>query len=397
MPVPSIRLLDDPHVRALWSPFAESGCIGRLFFGAKTLRARLEESAPAIAGATLWVTPRFVPSRPQSLTESWDGKVTADVPRAVTLSCGTPIGWLVPDGSPVPPIQWTSGTNAPPPWVVEGSLLHSPWTLMDRNPDQLIRDLKGLQDTVDPSTERLLPGAHPQGVWVVGEAPVTMEAGVILAPQVVFDTSQGPIHLSHGVRVDPFTHLSGPAWIGADTRILGGRLSAVTVGPVGRIRGEVEASVLQPWVNKAHDGFLGHAVLGSWVNLGALTTNSDLKNTYGSVRVPIGPDREEDTGMQKIGVLVGDHVKTGIGTLISTGTVIGVGSNLFAGGPLPPRWVPPFSWVTGGTITPVRYDAFVTVAQRSMARRSEHLAADDEAWLRDLWHRTHGTAGSELL
>jgi len=401
----SIRLLHDPHVRARWSPFRESGSIGRLLFGTKTLAARLEtwgglpvldEEAPATDDAALWVTPRFVPSNsgpPSAALEGLGEKAL----RRLILPDGRPVGWAVPAGCTVPPLDAEPGDLHDTPWVVEGDLLHSPWSLMERNPDQLTHDLNHIQGTDrSPShpMRQLAPGAHADGFWVIGDAPVTVEGDLAIAPQVVLDATHGPIHLSRGVRLEPFTHLIGPSWIGADTRILGGRIGAVTVGPSCRVRGDVEGSVIQGWVNKAHEGFLGHAVVGSWVNLGALTTNSDLKNTYGTVRVPLGPNQDEDTGMIKAGVLLGDHVKTGIGTLISTGTVVGVGSNLFGGGPLPPRWVPPFSWVSGERPVPVRYEAFVTMAQRSMARRSQELSPQDEARLKEIWAKTHGTPGS---
>ena len=132
---------------------------------------------------------------------------------------------------------------------------------------------------------------------------------------------------------------------GRNSIILGGVLSEVSIGPVCKVRGEVECSLILGYSNKGHDGFLGHAYLGRWVNLGAFTTNSDLKNSYGQVRVG-GASGPVDTGLMKVGCFLGDHVKTGIGTFLNTGTVIGTGSNVF-GGAMPPTYVPPFSWGSG--------------------------------------------------
>ncbi len=403
MSLQRLQILDDRDLARTWSPFVESGAVRRLLFGTRSLEARLVHwsglplASPSEAhrsGAQLWLSPRFLPGT-LSLPEELRRWKPLDGVHRLSLPDGTTIGWATPQGIDLASGQGGSdGWDRAPELCVAGELLHSPWTLLDRNASQIIQDLDHLLSAADAEAagvRRLPSGALPKGAWVIGEAAVTVEPNVTVAPHVVLDASHGPIHLSRGVDIAPFTHLCGPAWIGPGARLLGGRLSAVTVGKASRIRGEVEASIIQGWTNKAHDGFLGHAVVGSWVNLGALTTNSDLKNTYGTVRVPLGPDVEEDTGMQKVGVLLGDHVKTGIGTLLTTGSVVGVGSNLLAGGTLAPRWVSPFSWVTSEATLPVRWEAFVTVARRSMARRSETLTIEEQDRLRALWVQTHGS------
>ena len=158
------------------------------------------------------------------------------------------------------------------------------------------------------------------------------------------------------------------------------------------LRGEISASILLGWTNKAHDGYLGHSLVGSWVNLGAMTTNSDLKNNYGSVRVAT-VDGELDTGLLKLGVFLGDHVKTGIGTTLSAGTTVGVGTNLFGGG-APPKLVPPFHWGDGHELIPHRLDAFLQTAQRAMDRRSVSFPIEERAFLTRVWRRVHGNEGA---
>jgi hypothetical protein len=148
----------------------------------------------------------------------------------------------------------------------------------------------------------------------------------------------------------------------------------------------VESTVILGYTNKAHDGFLGHAYLGRWVNLGALTTNSDLKNNYGMVRAG-GPEGSRETGLTKAGCLLGDHVKTGIGTFLNTGTVVGAGSNLF-GGRMPPRWVPPFSWGSGEDLSEYHIEKFLEVAVRVMDRRSVRLTQATASLLRRAWEDT---------
>jgi UDP-N-acetylglucosamine diphosphorylase/glucosamine-1-phosphate N-acetyltransferase len=138
------------------------------------------------------------------------------------------------------------------------------------------------------------------------------------------------------------------------------------------VHGEIEDSVVLGYSNKAHDGFLGHAYLGRWVNLGALTTNSDLKNNYGPIRVWT-PRGEVDTGLTKLGCMLGDHVKTGIGVMLNTGTVIGAGSNVF-GAVQPPKYVPPFRWGSGNALEAYGLDRFLGTARTVMERRGVQMS-----------------------
>ena len=108
------------------------------------------------------------------------------------------------------------------------------------------------------------------------------------------------------------------------------------------------------------------------MNLGAGSTNSTLKNTYSAVRIRM-PTEEVDTGMVKVGCFLGDHVKTGIGTSINTGTVVGVGSNLF-GGRMPPAYVPPFSWAESEALAEYQFDRFLATTQAVMRRRDVELS-----------------------
>jgi UDP-N-acetylglucosamine diphosphorylase/glucosamine-1-phosphate N-acetyltransferase len=151
--------------------------------------------------------------------------------------------------------------------------------------------------------------------------------------------------------------------------LVGGRIrSGCSFGPVCRIGGEVEQSIFLGHDNKYHDGFLGHAYVGQWVNLGALTTNSDLKNNYGTVRVEVG-GQEIDTGLLKVGSFIGDHVRTGIGTLLNTGISVGFCSNLFGGGMFAQKSIPPFSWGTVGKIDEYQVDQALLTAEQVQRRR----------------------------
>jgi hypothetical protein len=235
---------------------------------------------------------------------------------------------------------------------LEGRVIERVWELMLDNPDRVAADLQ------DAPASPLPPNVHH-----IGDGVVSLADDVEIAPGVVLDTRHGPIRLERGVVVHPFTRLVGPAWI----------------------HGEIEESVILGYTNKAHDGFLGHAYLGMWVNLGALTTNSDLKNNYGTVRLWT-PDGEVDTGERKIGCFLGDHVKTAIGTMLNTGTVVEAGSNIFGG--MPPKYVPPFSW--GDPDTPYGADRFLETAATVMGRRDVTLGDGQRQLLRAAWDASRG-------
>jgi len=211
--------------------------------------------------------------------------------------------------------------------------------------------------------------AVPVGVFADAPERVLMGPGVTCAPGVVIDTAAGAVVLDRGVRVGAHVHLEGPLYLGPETRVkAGARLYGESSFGVGnRLAGEIGESTFGDFANKQHDGFVGHAVLGSWVNLGAMTTNSDLKNNYGLVRVDLG-DGPRDTGRRFVGLLAGDHVKTAIGTLFNTGTVVGFATNIFGSG-MPPKHVPNFSW--GGADGALSYDVERAIATANvvMSRR----------------------------
>ena len=161
---------------------------------------------------------------------------------------------------------------------------------------------------------------------------------------VTIDATAGPVILDRGVTVMPNCRLEGPLYLGPGSLVKAGAAlyGESSFGIVNRVAGEIGESTFGDFANKQHDGFIGHAVLGSWVNLGAMTTCSDLKNNYGSVRVDLG-NGQIDSGERFVGLLMGDHAKTAIGTLFNTGTSVGFASNIFGGG-MPPKFVGNFRW-----------------------------------------------------
>jgi len=206
---------------------------------------------------------------------------------------------------------------------------------------------------------------------ILGDHGIFVEEGAIVEPQVCFDMKLGPVVIRTGATIQSFTRLAGPCYIGEGSVISTDRVSGSAIGPYSRIHGECSATIVLGYSNKGHNGFLGHSYLGRWVNLGAETVTSNLKNTYHNVSLWT-PDGLRDTNMQFLGTLFGDHVKTGINVPITTGTVLGAGANVMGG--MPAKVVPPFSWCDGKSVKTYDLDKFLDVAARVMARRSVVLS-----------------------
>jgi UDP-N-acetylglucosamine diphosphorylase/glucosamine-1-phosphate N-acetyltransferase len=223
---------------------------------------------------------------------------------------------------------------------------------------------------------------------VLGNNPVYCEGGAHIEPFVVLDATAGPILICRGATISSFTRIAGPCYIGENAIVVGDAIRACSIGETCKVRGEISNSIMLGYSNKGHTGFVGHSYLGRWVNLGAVTTTSNLKNTYGSVQMWT-PGGMRDTGCQFLGTLFGDHVKTGIGTMLTTGTVIGVGANIF-GGRLGSKVVPPFGWGDGEPWDAYDLDKFIEVAGRMMARRHVELSEAARKQLAAAYYESRG-------
>lgn len=267
---------------------------------------------------------------------------------------------------------------------IDGELIHYPWELIAKNGEWLRRDYETLNRSFSPE------GTQYENVTCVNEEHITIEKKARVKPGVVLDAESGPIYIGEEATIHPNAVIEGPASIGARTRIkAGARISGgTTIGPVCKIGGEVEGSIILGYSNKQHDGFLGHSYIGSWVNLGAGTSNSDLKNNYHPVRVYID-DKVIDTGSLFVGLIMGDHSKTGINTMFNTGTIAGVSCNVFGAG-FPPKFIPSFSWCSSGEMEEYDIDRALETARRVMARRDKELSAAEEALLRHVYETTGG-------
>ncbi|MCB9366871.1 MAG: hypothetical protein H6508_06825 [Calditrichaeota bacterium] len=253
------------------------------------------------------------------------------------------------------------------------------WDYMLNNEHLLHAALDGARGELRGSEEMT---STPQGVHRIGEQPVFVGAGCTFLPGVVLDTSGGSIWMGEGVSIEPHCYLKGPLSIGSHCKVKAGTVlySGSSFGPHCRVSGEISGSILQGYVNKQHAGFLGNSHLGEWVNLGADTTVSNLRNDYGNVALKVGQSLV-DSGSMFVGLMCGDHTKTGINTMFNTGTIVGVGANVFGEG-YPPRSIRSFAWggKRGVKFEPV--DRLLETARTAMSRRGRELTKAQEALLR---------------
>lgn len=335
---------------------------------------------PAPPGTTMWINARLVPSRStfETLRELRDRNQPGIVHRGAAVAVA-----IVPESAPPPPEHLDFailqhyfrdlGLAELERLDAELPLLEYPHDLVRYNQATLAENLQW----------RLSSGDYQQladGVFVA--------EGVRLGEPLVIDTRHGPVVLESDVRVGPFTYLRGPIHLGVHTRVIehAAIKDFVSIGHTTKIGGEVEASVIEAYTNKQHHGFLGHSYLGSWINLGAGTCNSDLKNTYGEVKMEY-QGRKVATGMQFVGCMMGDYAKTAINTGIFTGKTVGACSMLYG---FVTTNVPSFVNYARlfGQVTELPPDVMIATQRRMFARRHVTARPCDQQLIRDMYMLT---------
>jgi UDP-N-acetylglucosamine diphosphorylase/glucosamine-1-phosphate N-acetyltransferase len=258
------------------------------------------------------------------------------------------------------------------------------WDLVLENPEEIVRDFTAAGRTG-------IEGEVEEPTVVRGSAKdVYIAPGAQIQAMTVIDASEGPIYIDEEAVVHPFTRIEGPCYIGKKSLLLGTKCrEGNSIGPVCRLGGEIEGAIIHGHSNKYHDGFLGHAYVGEWVNLGALTSNSDLKNDYSNVSVVLDGLSSVDTGSLKVGSLIGDHSKTSIGTVLNTGAYVGPMTILVAAGPLIPKFVPAFTAYLWGRLTEkfTRERLYGTAAKAMGRRKKQWTDADVRLW-DHIWEMT---------
>lgn len=392
MNTPSLYLLEPPDSGAAWSPFAAVRPICELRAGVWKIRERWEAAFDAETAAIIGpnvvgfhegdepvVVSSAVVKGPAVVCAAWFAPSGAPIVLAPgtrrLVHQGSTVGWVVPAGE-----SWSAPSARGDTLEVDGLLLRGSFDLLTALERFLPADCLGFAGgESDPV---------PAGSIVIGDPGLVFCRGALVEPGVVFDTRPGAIVLESGVEVRHGTRLEGPLYAGERSRLLGDHLRASVFGPRCSIKGEVSTSVFVGYANKSHAGFVGHSVLGHWVNLGSGTTTSNLKNTYGEVALDVAGQRLA-TGRQLLGSLIGDHAKTAIGTLLPTGSVIGAGANVF-GLPNAPKYVRPFAWGSDGTER-MTEEGFLRVAERVLPRREVSFTAERRAALSATYRRL--TAG----
>ncbi|HEV2181228.1 MAG TPA: putative sugar nucleotidyl transferase [Gemmatimonadaceae bacterium] len=396
-------LYDDARART-FAPFALTRPLGEMRAGAELIRRRWEMAFGARAAGAV-TAPHLEcfdePDAPPPAT----GLLPAQA-ILVNSRCVVPLGWKARAGdvwtcageiaavrlardTPVSelahgeaPLQ-SLGTAGSRVEAIAGRWLTAVWSFIADLLAQLREDIAVLGP--------LAPTTVPQGAIVIGAHPIYVEPDAVIEPGVCLDVTAGPVLVRHGATVRAFTRLVGPCVVGAGATVLGDRVNGCAIGDGAVVRGELSETIILGQANKSHDGFVGHSYVGRWVNLGAGTITSNLKNTYGTVQMWT-PDGIQDTGLLKLGSMFGDHVKTGIGVRLTTGSVVGAGSNVY-GSRMPPKLVPPFSWGEGDALGSYRLDKFLETAERAMARRNVALS---ERARRQLSHAHALAAGAAV-
>lgn len=258
------------------------------------------------------------------------------------------------------------------------------WEMITDNGSEIVSDIEQLR-------KKGLFTAHLDdydGVNFVNSNEIIVRQNVAVKPGVVIDASNGPVYIDENVFIYPNAVIEGPVYIGKDSKIkIGSAIyENVSIGSNCKIGGEVEDAVILPYSNKQHAGFIGHSYLGSWVNLGADTNCSDLKNNYSTVKVKLN-DGTIDTGTQFLGVIIGDHSKSAINTMFNTGTIVGVSSNIFGAG-FPEKYIPSFSWGGADGLTTYELNKSIQTAKIVFGRRNKEFTTADEKLLETVFNLT---------
>ncbi|MBS1647712.1 MAG: GlmU family protein [Bacteroidetes bacterium] len=244
------------------------------------------------------------------------------------------------------------------------TLIQYPWDIFTNNANQLNIDASLL-------TAKRKSKPISRSNRIVGKGTVFIEKGAYVECATI-NPMGGFVYIDKDAVVMEGVLLRGSLYLGEHAEIkMGAKIyGATSIGPYSKVGGEINNSVIFGYSNKGHDGFLGNSVLGEWCNLGADTNNSNLKNNYAEVKAyNYAQKKPIPTGLQFCGLIMGDHSKTGINTMLNTGTVVGVSANIFGEG-FPATHVPSFTWGGAEKQEIYKLDKAIEVAERVMQRRN---------------------------
>jgi UDP-N-acetylglucosamine diphosphorylase / glucose-1-phosphate thymidylyltransferase / UDP-N-acetylgalactosamine diphosphorylase / glucosamine-1-phosphate N-acetyltransferase / galactosamine-1-phosphate N-acetyltransferase len=262
------------------------------------------------------------------------------------------------------------------------------WDLIANNPKELVNDYEQLLVEHRIKKNGNVLGKVYDGAYMVEKENIFIEEGAVIKPGAVLDGSNGPIYIDKNSTVASNAVVEGAVYLGENSQIKScARIyDNVSIGQTCKVGGEVEDSIILPFTNKQHSGFLGHAYLGSWVNIGADTNCSDLKNNYGNVKVYTNGEIV-DSNLQFLGVIMGDHTKTAINTMFNTGTIVGFSCNIFGAG-FPDKYIPSFSWGGSDAVTTYDLERSIETAKRMLQRRTKAMSDPEERLFRKIFDIT---------
>jgi hypothetical protein len=253
--------------------------------------------------------------------------------------------------------------------IEDVTILSAPEHIITLNPKAIMKDFS------NQNYYGIIKGDVHAFAVLYEENNIFIDMGTIVEDFVVIDARKGPVFIEENVIIESHSRLEGPLYVGANSHILGGKIKVSSIGPYSKVCGEVSHSVIQGYSNKAHHGFLGHSWLGDWVNLGANTTVSNLKNNYKPVQL-LWENQARESSETFLGSFIGDHSKTSIGTLLNTGTMVGFASVLLES-QLHPKFISPFSWGKSGQYTKHDLLKLLQTAEQVMKRRGFSLSESE--------------------
>ena len=262
-----------------------------------------------------------------------------------------------------------------------GVMLRYPWDLVSRNRNQLIQDI--------PAHFTPANSAGDQVAMLGPTAAISIDNTAQIDPFVVIDARSGPVRIEANARIQSFTRIEGPCFVGRESQLFRALVrGGTTIGPVCRIGGEIEETIFHGYANKYHEGFVGHSYVCPWVNIGAIATTSDLRNDYGPISVPLDGE-PVPSGCNKLGSFIGDHARVAVDSMFNAGSSVGVMATILPGGSLLPTYVPAFAQVWFGNLAD-RTDLArsLETARIAMSRRGVRLSTAEQQLLEDLYRRS---------
>jgi UDP-N-acetylglucosamine diphosphorylase/glucosamine-1-phosphate N-acetyltransferase len=382
-------LFDDPSVRRHLLPFTFTRPVCDLRVGILTIRekwegelsgkvsvkteAYLAKKYPFLAstkGNNIWINGSVLPS--SVLVKAIKGLKVNDALFSGNILIAVNTGKHIPEKLPARGKQWNGG---------KVTRLEHLWDIFTKNgeamEDDYVRLTKGKRTAAVSSTNVLI------GNKIFVEKGAKLECAII-------NSTSGPVYIGKNAEVMEGAIIKGPFALGEGSVVKAGAkiYGPTTVGPQCKVGGEISNSVFFGFSNKAHDGFLGNSVIGEWCNLGADTNNSNLKNNYSAVRLwDYAEEKSISTGLTFCGLIMGDHSKCGINTMFNTGTVVGVGANIFGGG-FPPKFIPSFSWGGSEGFETYELDKAYETAERVFERRHMKFDKKEKAILAKVFVNT---------